>query len=713
VVLAQQVSIPNAEGYNELFTVWGQFVDHDVDLTPDTSGESAEIEVPTGDLWFDPFSNGGVSLPFQRSGYVEGTGTNDGNPREHPNTITSFIDASTVYGSDPERADFLRTEGGKLKVSNGDLLPLNDPNDPMPNAGPNGATSFLAGDVRANENVALTAVHTAFVREHNAWVDRLSAENPGASDEWLYQKAKAYVEAEIQHITYNEYLPLLLGPDALSPYSGYNPNVDPSILTEFSTAAFRFGHSMVAPMIHRLEEDGGAVSGGHLDLKDSFFAPDRLMDEGGIESIIRGVAEDNTQELDAQVIDGLRSFLFGPPGAGGLDLASLNIQRGRDHGLPTYNEYRAFFGKEPAADFSDITSDSLLQAKLEAVYGSVDKVDLWVGGIAEDHVDDAIVGPTFQAILVEQFTRLRDGDQFWYENDRFTEAELEMIRSTSLSDILERATGVNNLQDDLFFAYDRQGGGDGDDMLVGGAERDLLLGFGGDDILAGSAGDDQLIGDSGSDRLYGGAGRDKLEGGDGDDRLFGNDGDDILLAGDGNDHLSGQAGDDVVSSGGGDDNVEGGSGDDIICGGLGNDTLRGGVGADTFVFRQGDADIFAFNNPVDIIEDWDSHDIIKLYGTVEFTPVKIQWSAYTGNSLPDDVMMLLSNGQRIFIKDAVLDSETPINTANGAPNFEFVAGCAGFGRPLTTGANADDFILTTEPDADWRLLEESDLTPML
>jgi hypothetical protein len=80
------------------------------------------------------------------------------------------MDASMVYGSDAGRAAVLRGEGGKLRRGDGDLLPFNDPEDPLPNGGPNGSTSFLAGDVRANENVALTTLHTVFVREHNLWV---------------------------------------------------------------------------------------------------------------------------------------------------------------------------------------------------------------------------------------------------------------------------------------------------------------------------------------------------------------------------------------------------------------------------------------------------------------------------------------------------------------------------------------------------------------
>ncbi len=698
-ISAQQGSNANAEGYSELFTVWGQFVDHDIDLTPDSSGERADVGIPIGDEWFDPMASGSVSLSFQRSGYVDGTGTDAANPREHPNVITSFMDASMVYGSNAARAAVLRGEGGKLRLGDGDLLPFNDPDHPLPNGGPNGSTSFLAGDVRANENVALTTLHTVFAREHNLWVDRLAAENPDASDEWLYQKAKAFVEAEIQHITYTEYLPLLLGAEAVPSYEGYDPDVDPGITSEFSTAAFRFGHSMVAPLMPRLGEDGETLAVGDLDLTDAFFAPDRIADEGGIDPILRGVADMLTEELDAQIVDGLRNFLFGPPGAGGLDLAALNIQRGRDHGLATYNEYRAALVGEAADDFSDITSDPLLQAQLQAVYGTVDKVDLWVGGLAEDHVDGAIVGPVFHAIMADQFTRIRDGDSFWYENGRFTDSELAVIKSTSLADVIERTTGVEHIQDSALLAYDRQGGTDGDDGLTGTSQRDLLLGFGGDDVLVGLGGDDQLIGGGGNDAFYGGAGRDKLEGEAGRDCLWGNGGDDTVLGGEGNDTLYGQAGDDALSGGADDDSIEGGEGDDLIWGGPGGDILDGGAGADTFVYHQADVDLFAFSNPVDVIQSWDNEDVIELVGGPEFVPVKIQWGAMFGGPMLDDVRILLANGQKIYLVDALLDSETPW-LDSGAPNLEFQAGIATFSDPLISGRNADDFqhVAMTEID---------------
>src|SRR5262249_39121370 len=158
-----------------------------------------------------------------------------------------YIDASMVYGSDPARAAALRTfEGGKLKTSaNGQLLPLNT--DGLPNADPFrlGARLFLAGDVRANEQADPTVVHTLFVPEHNRLADRIPDRYPGLNDEQVYQVARRLVGAEMQVITYEEYLPAVLGFDyAPDPEDAvYNPAVNASITNSFAHAAFRFGHS--------------------------------------------------------------------------------------------------------------------------------------------------------------------------------------------------------------------------------------------------------------------------------------------------------------------------------------------------------------------------------------------------------------------------------------------------------------------------------------
>jgi hypothetical protein len=448
VVVAQSISIPNPQDASDMLWQWGQIMDHDLDLTLPGSG-AFHIAIPSGDPIFDPGNTGTQIMPFTRSSFDPSTGTSPLNPREQTNVVTAFIDGSMVYGSDLTRANFLRdldADNGKLKLDSEGLLPLNTAGLPNGNGPPGNdpVDMFVAGDVRVNEQVGLTVIHTLLVREHNWLVDQLAAEGVTGEEE-LYQQAKAILEGEIQHITYEEFLPMLLGSEMLDDWVAYDPNVDPQVSTEFSTAGFRVGHTLLSSELERFNEDGTVATGGHLSLADSFFDPQIVKDEG-IEPILRGLVIGKSEKIDNFVIDEVRNFLFGEPApVGGFDLPSLNIQRGRDHGIRNYNEVREAYGLPAVDSFFDITYDIELANKLELAYGTgnVDDVDLWVGGISEPAVPGGMVGPTFAAIIKDQFERSRDGDRFWYENrDGLSDFQLDMIENTELSDIIMRNSNM-------------------------------------------------------------------------------------------------------------------------------------------------------------------------------------------------------------------------------------------------------------------------------
>ena len=454
-VAAQTTPDVNERGLTDMAWLWGQFIDHDIDLTESADpAESFDIEVPLGDTYFDPDGTGVETIGFNRSIYDT---TGESEYRQQINQISAFLDGSVIYGSDEERAAALRSfEGGQLATSDGDLLPFNTAG--LENAGGTSDALFLAGDVRANENVALTAMQTLWVREHNRIAKVLAAHNPALGDEEIYQQARAIVIGELQAITYNEFLPALLGDTAITEYAGYDPTVDPSISTIFSTASYRFGHSMLSSDLLRLDADGSVADEGNLSLQQAFFAPDEII-ANGIESLLLGTSTQVANEIDTQVVDDVRNFLFGEPGSGGFDLASLNIQRGRDHGLPDYNQVRVDLGLEPLSEFSEITSDTLLATALEQVYGSVDNIDVWVGALAEDHVAGSSLGELNQTVIIDQFERIRDGDRYWYQNV-FSGRQLAQIDGTTLADVIERNTDVDVPQDNVFFSADAQPSGD-------------------------------------------------------------------------------------------------------------------------------------------------------------------------------------------------------------------------------------------------------------
>ncbi|MDF1826024.1 MAG: peroxidase family protein [Verrucomicrobiales bacterium] len=438
-VSAQDESVLNRRMASDYLWQWGQFLDHDITLTPTNDLiEPFNIEVPAGDPYFDPGSTGTVEIGMDRSFSETVNGI-----REQVNEITAFIDASNVYGSDEKRADALREfDGtGRLRVSEGELLPYNT--EGLPNAPSAEAPDFfLAGEFRANEQVALTALHTLFMREHNYWADVVSRSNSELDGDVIYEVARSIVGAEMQVITFQEFLPILLGEDAIPRYRGYRKDVNPGITNVFATASYRFGHTMLSSQLLRLDRRLNEIDEGHLDLAAAFFDPTRLTEGGGIEPLLRGLAHQPAQEIDTLIVDDVRNFLFGAPGAGGFDLASLNIQRGRDHGLPGLNEVRRNFGLDAFDDFDELTRDRDLREKFESVYESIEDVDVWIGALAEQPLRGAMVGSTIHSVLRDQFLRLRDGDRFWYQNHLDRELQ-RLVEQQTLSKIIRRNTEIS------------------------------------------------------------------------------------------------------------------------------------------------------------------------------------------------------------------------------------------------------------------------------
>jgi peroxidase len=223
---------------------------------------------------------------------------------------------------------------------------------------------------------------------------------------------------------------------------------------------------------------------------------------------LRHLSSDPSQALDIHIIDDLRNFLVDPPD--GMDLAAINIERGRDLGLGTLNETRVALGFKAYTSFDQLTSDPATAANFAQAYGTIDKVDLWAGGLAEDHAPGAFVGETFQKIIADQFEALRDGDRLWFQNQGFDAQTLKEIESTTLSDLILRDTDTTDVQSDAFVFVERHSGtaagvtgdhpdapqlvigSDGTDTLVGGPLADILVAGKGQDTMTGLAGNDDF-----------------------------------------------------------------------------------------------------------------------------------------------------------------------------------------------------------------------------
>ncbi len=486
---AGDAETPNAEGLSGMMYAWGQFIDHDINLTLSDNVTHIDITVPAGD------STLSGSISMTRSVIDPLTGV-AGKPAVTTNNVTGWLDGSMVYGSDATTAAGLRGTDGHLLTSVGNNLPIVD-------------GAYVAGDSRVQENPDLTALQTLFMREHNRQVDLLKVSHPDWTGDQLYQQARAIVTAEIARITYSEFLPHLLGTTAIKPYQGYRVGVDASLTEEFAGAAFRLGHSIVSANLEKTDEQGNVI-GTPVTLKDAFFQnPADFAADSGADGLLRHLTNDLSNALDVHIVDDLRNFLF-VPGVG-MDLAAINLQRGRDLGLGTLNETRLALGLKPYASFADITSDAATAAALEAAYGDVNNVELWIGGLAENHLPGAMVGQTFDLIIAQQFQSLRDGDRYWYQNQGFDAVTMKVIESTTLSSVILDNTDTQHMQADAFVFYERRsgvaGGGvmenptasqlvigsNGSDTLVGGTKGDLLVAGTGRQIMTGAAGGDTFI----------------------------------------------------------------------------------------------------------------------------------------------------------------------------------------------------------------------------
>jgi peroxidase len=409
--------------------VFGQFVDHDLDLeeTPETSA-AINIVVPNDDPVFTP----GTIIAMTRD-------TRDPNTNTIINTVAGYLDLSQLYGITESDANSLRNADGTLQSSdNGRALPVVD-------------DVFITGDPRVMENPELTALTTLFMREHNNWVAYLKARHPNWTGDQLYDMAKAITTAEYQNIIYTEYLPVLIGP-VLGPYRGYNPNVDAQVTQEFSTAAFRMGHSQVSDTQEGLDNKGNVTF--TQSLAEAFFNTPETDEENGFDPLLRSLGVDFSQATDVYTVAALRNLLFAGLVGGDvdeIDLIAIDVQRQRDVGLATLNRTRRALGFNQYNSFSQLTRDPVLQKNLEAVYGNIDRVDLFIGGLAENPAPGAEVGPTFQAIIARQFQALRVGDRFFWMNQKFDRETAEMISATTLGDLIKRNTDTTaNLQPNVF-----------------------------------------------------------------------------------------------------------------------------------------------------------------------------------------------------------------------------------------------------------------------
>ena len=297
---------------------------------------------------------------------------------------------------------------------------------------------FLAGDPRSSEQMALASIHTLFVREHNRIAKRLRQINPHWTGDKLYEETRKIVGGILQKITYEDYLPELLGEHPLPKYRGYKYWINPGVINSVAAAAYRFGHSMIRPSFDILDENHHKV-GAAIPLKHMFFN-NSYINRHGIEHLLLGLCTFAAEKVDRSFSNGIIHHLFEREHSPGLNLIALNIQRGRDHGLPGYNDFRRYCKLTDAKSFDDTANEISPENRkiLSKLYKDNPAIaDLFVAGIAETPLPGSQLGATFSCLIKEQFARLRDGDRFFYRRGKvFTRSQLKEIQKSSLSRIL-------------------------------------------------------------------------------------------------------------------------------------------------------------------------------------------------------------------------------------------------------------------------------------
>ena len=301
------------------------------------------------------------------------------------------------------------------------------------------------------------SLQAILLRKHNRLAKQLAIINPCWDDERLYQEARKIVGALVQIVTYEEFLPMLYGPHFqtyIGSYPGYSSSIDATLSNEFDTAAFRFVHSLISNTFARLDSDNNPLPIGPLDFRESSGNTLQYFISGGTDPLLRGLLQDRSRAGNTSIIKAFTTQLFAPTEESlGQDIASLDIQRGRGHGLAPYRAYEEYCRNR--YNITTRFASNLLAAKLRHVYGKdgfENGMDLWVGGLAEKHLSGANLGPMYACLMAMTFSNLRNGDRFWWQNvNVFTDDQRASLATIRLSKIIcDNADNIPMIKRNVF-----------------------------------------------------------------------------------------------------------------------------------------------------------------------------------------------------------------------------------------------------------------------
>ncbi|KAL4142197.1 hypothetical protein QTP88_004703 [Uroleucon formosanum] len=468
---------------NELLVPWGQFLTHDISYYPDDIRNDSTpahldhcfekdktkipIECETAILIAadDPvYSQYNVSLfKFVRST----TSVNFScplTPRTILNRNTQYIDASHVYGSNKKTADGLRTfANGKLRsriLEDEEYCPQNA--DSEFKDGPLGKSDvqFAAGDVNVNQNLAIALFQNLFLRYHNHLADEIQTLNPSWSDERVYQETRRIVGAIIQVITYEHFLPILLGDEYMKEYgltgqTTYDPSINSALAQEMTSGAFRAVHNIIPAKFNLISANYSIID--EVEPSRVLLQPDLLI--GNFDNMLRGFLDTPGRAVQPSYNNLITNVVFKIPnldGYSGFDLMSYDIQRGRDNGLPPYNKMRQLCGLKKAntfKDLSDLISSEDIET-LKSLYSTVHDIDYIVGALLEKPRNGSMVGPSTACVIGDSFYRFKVGDRFFYDilgqPGSFTPEQIKSLKKITLSHIMCASSNLGHMQKETF-----------------------------------------------------------------------------------------------------------------------------------------------------------------------------------------------------------------------------------------------------------------------
>lgn len=440
---------------------------------PGCPPEFMHIKVQKEDPVFGSNSSQPVLLQFQRAEWDPSTGNSPNNPRTQVNHVTAWIDGSSIYGWSSSWCDALRVfSGGLLESGSSQDMPRRSSSGypmwsaPDPSTISGSQELYEFGNAWGNENIFTVTEGIIWFRYHNYLASKLHKEHPSWSDEELFQNARKRVIAIFQNIAFYEWLPAYLGIPVTS-YPGYQKYVDPGISAEFEAAAVRFGLTLAPPGVYKRNrtchyksaENNDASKSPGLRLCNTFWNRDNrnLQSSQDVDELIMGMASQIAEREDNIIVEDLRDYMYGPMRFSRSDAVALTIQRGRDFGLPSYNQIRESLNMRPVNSWDEINpklnNTQLLRELAELYENDISRLDLFVGGLLESQGGP---GPVFSTIILDQFERIRNADRFWFENKQnglFTEEEIQAILNTTFHDVLLDVTSAEegDIQKNVFF----------------------------------------------------------------------------------------------------------------------------------------------------------------------------------------------------------------------------------------------------------------------